>query len=216
MGQVIPVNWFTRATDIGGGCDPHPSFERDFLLSLSGRVVFLSVECIPAGAFNHLLEAFAQSATGDAQTIDGTGVRLDQIVQAQSNRVDAEIMRDFIEMHLDRVAWLCRAVTTFGTTGWFIGKETHALELIAGQLIRHSLQDAGIIGRGHTIGAIRATTEKRAKVHGRQSPIAFDTSLDPHFDGMTSAVDQEDLFTRAGNLDGSASATGQLAGTDFM
>ncbi len=94
---------------------------------------------VPTGAFDDLVEAFAQRTTGDAQAIDGAGIGFDQVASAQFDRVDAKVMRKLIHMYFHRTARLCCAMTALGTTRWLVGEETHTFKLVAGQLIRHRL-----------------------------------------------------------------------------
>src|ERR1700693_4191126 len=53
-------------------------------------------------------------------------------------------------------------------------------------------------------------------MHGGERTILLHAGLDPHFDGMASAVIQKDFFARAGNLDRSTGAARQFAGADFV
>src|SRR5207248_9695049 len=123
------------------------------------------------------------------KSIDSTCIRLDQIVPAKLKRVDAKVMRNFIHVYLHGVAWLRRAMPTLWATRWLIGKETHTLEFISGQFVRHRLQCTRIIGGCYTVGAVVSAVEKRAKVHGGQRAGALDAGVDPHFNRMPSLGD---------------------------
>src|SRR5579875_1765700 len=125
-------------------------------------------------------------------------------------------MRELIHMYLDGVARLRRAMPALGATRRLVGKDTHTLELVAGNFIGDSLQSTGIIGRRYAVGAIRAAIQKRAEMHSCNCAVALDTCLNPHFDGMASTMQQKDLFARAGDLDGPSQATREFAGTDFV
>src|SRR5579859_604492 len=127
MGQIIPVDRFARATDIGRCGNPHAMPDAALAFSIGSSTLFLRLESLPARALNYLREAFSQRATGDAQTINRTTIGLNKIMLAQSHRIEAQIMGDLIEMHLDCVARLRSAVPAFGTTGRLIGKEAHTL-----------------------------------------------------------------------------------------
>src|SRR5260370_40592111 len=92
-------------------------------------------------------------------------------------------------------------MTTLRATRRLVGKKTHALKLVAGQLVGHSLQGAGVVGCSDAVRAIRAAIEERAEEHCCQRAIALDSCFDPHFYGMTTTVDQKYFFACAGDLD---------------
>src|SRR5947209_2910002 len=53
-------------------------------------------------------------------------------------------------------------------------------------------------------------------MHGSKRSILLHARLDPHLDGMSPAVDQENLLAGAGDLDGPAYTAREFAGTDLM
>src|SRR5690348_7981626 len=122
----------------------------------------------------------------------------------------------FVEMYLYSIARLCRTMPAFGATRRLIGEKPHAFELITGELVCHGLQSAGVIRCGNAIGTIRAPVEKGAEVHGSQRSILFHASLDPHFDRVTSPMNQEHFFAGTGNFDRSACTSRQLSRANFM
>src|SRR5579875_121458 len=134
------------------------------LLCLS---LFLRLKFVPVRALGDLIETFAQGGTGDAQAVDGAAVWLNSVATAQFDGVDAEIVGDLVHMNLDGVARLRGAVAAFGAAGRLVGKETHTLKFVARQFVGDSLQDAGVVGGGNTIGAIRAAIQEGTEVHGR-------------------------------------------------
>src|SRR5690242_9346874 len=121
MGQVVPVNRFTRAANIGRRGYPHTSLN-GYIPRLSSSSIAVHralsiMEVIPAGTFHHRIKTFAQRATGDAQAVDSARIRFDQVTPAQFNRVNTEVMRDFVQVRLDRVARLCGTMPAFGAAG---------------------------------------------------------------------------------------------------
>src|SRR5689334_17741346 len=108
MGQIVPVNRFARAANIGRRGYPHTSLD-GYIPRLSSSSIAIHralpiMEIMPARAFHHRIETFTQRATGDAQAVDSARIWLDQVVPAQFNRVDTQVMRDFVQVRLDRVA----------------------------------------------------------------------------------------------------------------
>src|SRR6266699_6692187 len=118
------------------------------------------MKLVPAGAFDYGVEALTQRATGDTQTIDRMGVWFNQVMATQLYGIDTEIMGYFVEMHLYGIARLCRAMPALRPTRRLVGKEAHALEFVAGELICHGLQGARVIGRGDAIRSIPTTIEE--------------------------------------------------------
>src|SRR5215469_1654503 len=89
----------------------------------------------PARRFHDLVDALDQPAARDTQAVDGGRVRLDGDLPAICGGVETELLGDFVELALERVAWLRRAMTALGPTGGLVGVEAHAVELIAGNLV---------------------------------------------------------------------------------
>src|SRR5436305_8654554 len=122
----------------------------------------------------------------------------------------------FVEMYLYSIARLCRTMSALRAARRLVGEKPHAFEFITGKLVRHGLQSARVIRCSNAIGSICAPVEKGTEVHGSQRSILFHASLDPHFDWVTSPVDQKDFFTGTGNFDWSACTTRQFSGANFM
>src|SRR5579883_1284171 len=118
------------------------------------------MEIFPTGAFDDLVEAFTERAAGDAQSIHGARIWLNQIVAAKFNRVHAEVVRDFIHVYFYSIARLRRSMTALWTTGRLIGEEAHALELIRGQLVCHRLQCARVIRGCYAVGTVSAAIQE--------------------------------------------------------
>src|SRR5258708_22593031 len=144
---------------------------------------------MPAGAFDDLIEPLTKVTTGDTQAINSVGIRLNQVTTTQFNGVDAEVVRKLVEMRLYSITRLRRAMTTLRATRRLVGKKTHALKLIAGQLVGHGLQGAGVVGCSDALRAIRPAIEERAEVHCCQRAIALGSCSDPHFYAITTTCD---------------------------
>src|SRR5258708_36687977 len=111
---------------------------------------------MPAGAFDDLIETLTKRTTGDTQAINSVGVRLNQVTTTQFNGVDAEVVRKLVEMRLYGVTRRRRAMTTLWATRRLVGKKTHALKLVAGELLGHGLQGAGVVGWSDAVRDMRA------------------------------------------------------------
>ncbi len=171
---------------------------------------------MPAGACGDLVQAFAKGAAGDAQAVDGAGVGFDQVAAAKLDGVEAEVMGELVHMHFDGTAGLCCAVAALGAARRLVGEEAHALEFVAGQLIRHRLEHAGVVGGCHAIGAVSPAIEEGTEMHGGERAILLDAGLDPHFDGVTPTVYEEDFLARAGEFDRATGAAREFAGAKFV
>src|SRR5947209_6526075 len=171
---------------------------------------------VPARTFDNGIEAFAKGATGDAQAINSTRIRFNQVAAAQLDWINTKIMGYFVEMHFYSITRLCCTMPALRTARRFVSEKPHGFEFITGKLVRHGLQSARVIRCSNTIGPICAAVEKGAEVHGSQRSILFHASLDPHFDRVTSPVNQEHFFAGTGNFDGSACTTRQFSGANFM
>ena len=97
-------------------------------------------------------------------------------------------MSNLVEMHLHRVAWLCRPMPAFGTTRRLVGEQAHALEFVTWQFVGHCLQGSRVVRCGDPIGPIRSAIQVRTKVHRCKRTVAFHAGLDPHFDRMAPPV----------------------------
>ena len=171
---------------------------------------------MPARTVDYLVKTFIQRTTGDTQPIDRPAIWLNQVAAAKFNGINPQVVGNLIQMYLYGIAWLRCAMAALGATGRLIGKEAHPLELVTGEVVGDRLQCARVIGYWHTIRAIRPAIQERAEVHGSERSILLHACLDPHLDGMSPAVDQENLLAGAGDLDGPAGATREFAGTDLM
>src|SRR6266568_4502768 len=94
---------------------------------------------IPTGAFYYSFETFAKGATGDAQAINSTRIRFNQVAAAQLDRVDTQTIGYFVEMHLYSITRLCRTMPAFRTARGLVSEKPHAFEFITGKRVRHGL-----------------------------------------------------------------------------
>src|SRR4051812_44185583 len=114
---------------------------------------------------------------------------------AYLRRIEIQLLGNFVEMNFQRVTRLRRAVTAFGPTRWFIGKDPGALEFISRDLIRDCLQRAGVEGTRHAVAAVCATIEKSLEVHSGNRAVVFHTGLNVHQNGVAATMTIENLFT---------------------
>ena len=171
---------------------------------------------MPARTVDNLVETFIQRTTGDTQPIDRPAIWLNQVAAAKFNGINPQVVGNLIQMHLYGVAWLRCAMAALGATGRLVGKEAHPLELVTGEVVGDRLQCARVIGCCHAIRAICPAIQERAEVHSCERSILLHACLDPHLDGMSPSVDQENLLAGAGDLDRSPGAARQLGGADLV
>ncbi len=210
VGHVVPVNRLASATDVRRGSQPQAAFDHAPVRRRG------HARLVPAGARGDLVQAFIQRATGDAQAVDGTGVGFDKVTAAKLGGVETKVMGELVYVYFDSAAWLRCAVAALGAAWRLVGEEAHALKFIAGQLIRHRLEHAGVVGGCHAIRAVSPAIEEGTEMHGGERAILLDAGLDPHFDRVTPTVDEENLFARAGEFDRAAGAAREFAGANFV
>src|SRR5262249_19883942 len=113
----------------------------------------------PAGRFDHLVDALAESDRRHRQMIRRLRKRLDENAAAPVRRVEPEMLGRLVELHLQREARLWRAVAALGAARRLVGEDPRALELVDRHLVRDRVDDAGVEGRGDAVGAVRAAVE---------------------------------------------------------
>src|SRR5438067_2590923 len=98
MGQIVPVNGFARATEIGRCGYTHAAFDKSILcrpiatIHRAFSIERCSLEPVPTRAFHDGIQALAESATGDAQAMDRARIWLNQVTASQYYRAHAETM----------------------------------------------------------------------------------------------------------------------------
>src|SRR6266536_4192611 len=113
---------------------------------------------------------------------------------AHLGRIKPQFLRNLIEMNLQGIAWLWRAMASLGTARWLIGEDPQTLKLVTRHFISNRLQDTRVERAGDAITSVGAAVEKRFEMHRSDRAIAFHAGLYPHQHRMASAMTIEDFF----------------------
>src|SRR5215216_5484093 len=138
------------------------------------------------------------------------------MIAADLDRIQSELLGDLVEMNFQRIARLRRAVPAFWTTWSLIRKSAQSLKLVTWHVISHSLQRSAVERAHHPITPVRATIEKRLKVHRSDRAVVLHTGFDFHQHRMPPAVTIKNFFTRQRHLHRATSKHRQLANHDFV
>ena len=190
MGHVVPVNRQTGTADVRA-C-------READAVAEGK---LAEFLLPPGALGDALDAFAQSRAAAGAAVHGHAVGLHQLLQAQIDGIDAELLGNFIELDLHREARLRRAMAALRSAGGLVRKNAHPFELISRHFVSNRLQRAGVINRGQTVAAIAAAVEISFILHRLNRAVALHAGFGPHFDRMSAAMDVKRFFPRERDFD---------------
>src|SRR5437763_15656341 len=113
MRHVLPVDRRARPREVAGDGEAH---------AVSGLLLALAE---PRGG-HYLFCAFLEPARGDAQPVDGPRVGLDEVASFQLHRVDAQVVRDLLQVELQREPRLWRAVAALGSARGLVREDSAA------------------------------------------------------------------------------------------
>src|SRR5204862_162995 len=124
-----------------------------------------SLPVLPVRARDDLADALGQADRTDLEPVGRERISLQNILQTQISRIDAELLCDLVELDLLAEARLRRAVAALGTAGRLVGEHARRVELVARQLVGHRLQRARIESARDAVAAIAAAVDQRLQVH---------------------------------------------------
>ncbi len=146
------------------------------------------------------LEALAQAHRGDPQVVHGAGVRGLQDALAVRERIEPEVRRDLVQLHLERVPRLRRPVTALRAAGRFVRVDADAVELVRRHAVRDRKQRARVVRGRDPVRGIRAAVEPTLEMDRGDLAILRDARLQMHLHRVPAAVGVEDLFAVEGEL----------------
>ena len=136
--------------------------------------------------------------------------------QTQVGGVGAQLLGQLVELHLQRVAGLWRAVPALGSARRFVGERAGALELVSRDRIGDGLQRARVIGARDAIGAVAAAVQQALEVHRGNGAVLRHAGLHPHQRGVAPTVAVEHFFARQRDLDRTTRDHRELRDDDLM
>ena len=205
VGHGIPVDGQARAADVGR--------RREADATARTEPPPLPRE---AAALHHALQALAEADRAHLHLVRGDGTGRQRVAKPPLRRVEPELVAELVDVALERVPRLRRAVAALGTAGRLVGEDPHALELVARDPVRHRLQSAGVVEAGHTVAAVGAAVEGGAEVHGRDRAVALQAGLDPHRHRVAPPVAVEDLLAVERDLHGTPRLHRELGRDDLV
>src|SRR5438105_11391941 len=119
-------------------------------------------------------------------------------------------------MNFQSITRLRRSMSALWTTRRFVREDTRAFKFVARDVVRHSLQSAGVEGAGDSITSVCAAVEERREVHRRDRAVFFHTGLDMHQHRMPAAMTIKNFFARQCALHRPAGNHRQFAYYHFM
>ena len=125
---MIPVDGKACSTEVGTAGEAEPPALRHLAMAL-----------VPATSLYHRLDAFAEAHRTDLQPVRGDAIWLDQLLHSKSSGIDAQLMGDLVEVHLEGESGLWSSMAPLGATGSLIGEGTDALEAILRQIVSDRL-----------------------------------------------------------------------------
>src|SRR2546425_9295568 len=90
------------------------------------------------------------------------------MLQPEVGGVDPQLLRDLIEVDLQREPRLWRAVAPLRAAGWLVRERPRALELVAGHVMGDGLQSARVVGARDAVGAVAAAVQQRLEVRSEE------------------------------------------------
>src|SRR5262249_52906567 len=156
----VPVDGQPGAGEIGraGEPDAAPGTELPTLV-------------VPAAPRDHVLEARGEADRADPHLVGGDRVRRERVVLTPQPRVEAGVRADLVDVALERVAGLGRAVAALGAAGRLVREDADALELVARDAIRDRLERAGVVEARDAVAPVAAPVEGGAEVHRGDRPV---------------------------------------------
>ena len=170
----------------------------------------------PARGLDDLVDALAEPDRRHRQVVRRLGEGLVDDAPPQVGGIEAELLGGLVELALQREARLGRAVAALGAAGRLVGEDARPLELVDRHLVGDGVDDAGVEGRGHPVGAVGAAVEPGLDVAAGDVALPGEPGLEPHQHRMPAAVDVEHLLAGEGDLHGPPGDLGELAGGDLV
>src|SRR6266850_5974115 len=93
-------------------------------------------------------------------------------------RIQSQLFGDLIEMYLQRVTRLRRAMAALRPARRFVGESAQALEFVTRHVIGDSLQSPGVEGARHSIAAIGPAIKERFEMHRCDRAVFLHPGLD--------------------------------------
>src|SRR5487761_24977 len=165
---------------------------------------------------DHSLCAFVEATRCHAEPVDSAGHGLDEVGLFQVDGVESDVVRDLLEVQLERETGLRGAVASLGTARWLVGEDAAAFEAISRDVVGHRLKSACIKGRGDAVRAIGAPIEGGLEMHRRDVSVFRDACPHPHQHRVATSVRVEDLFAGQRAFDRTAGQHRQLADDDLV
>ena len=152
--HVVPVDRETGSAEVAGARETDALARREPAEPLP-----------PARSRRHATDALAQPNGADPQVVGGHRVRRHEVIEPEIRRVDADVLRELVEVDFECVARLRRAVAALGAAWRLVREHARALELVALHMIRDGLKGSGVVRAGHSVRAVGAAVEQRLEVH---------------------------------------------------
>ena len=111
-----------------------------------------------------------------------------------------ELLGDLVELHFLAEARLRRAVAALGSARRLVGEDAACLEAVAGQLVGHRLQCAGVEGARDAVRPVAAAVDQRLQMHPCELAVIHHAGAESHQHRMPAAVHVEDFLAREADL----------------
>src|SRR5256712_854615 len=183
VGHLVPVDGEAGARDVRAARDADALAPRQLPVLLAEL----------RGALQGV-EAFAKAHRRDAQLVHGPAVRRLEDALPVLERIEPQVHGDLVELALEPVPRLRRAVAALGPAGRLVRVHADAVELVRRDAVGDREKRAGVIGGRDPVGRVRAAVEEALVVDRGDLAILFNAGPDAHLHRVAPAVRVEDLF----------------------
>ncbi len=87
-----------------------------------------------------------------------------EVAPAQLDRIEAELLGELVELHLEREARLHPAVAALGSAGRLVGEHARRVEAVGGEVVRPGQELARVVRGDQAEGRVRAAVDQDLRV----------------------------------------------------
>src|SRR5262249_40191893 len=130
----VRVDRVVRARDVHRSGDAQPAPARELAAALT-----------PSARALDFVEAAQEAVRRDPLSVDRRRVLALEVLPADLDRVEAELLRDLVELHLERESRLHRSVPALRTAGRLVREHARAVEAVAREVVRPGQELPGVV-----------------------------------------------------------------------
>ncbi len=124
--------------------------------------------------------------------------------------IETQLFSDLVELNLQRITRLRRAVPALWSARRLVGEDTQAIEFVTRHFVSHRLQRARVKRARDAVASVSPAVEKRFEMHRGNRAVFFHPGLDLHQHRMAATMTVEDFFARQRALHRTAGDHGEL------